>query len=261
MDFTLCAYGEPEELQFLPKIQEYVDGIELQNFIRKGVASPQGWQTVLKQHCDFAEKIDGRLILHGPFSGIQFDCFDHLLNEAVRRRMNMVYDAANRLRPDTLVLHSGCSDILVRFGLTESWLKQTADFWRREIDRYAEIGITVVIENVVEPAADTLIALADLVGNEHFGLCLDVGHVNLCSEIPPAQWISAMGPRIKHVHLHDNHGTLDDHLPTGSGSIDFDPIFTALKTHVPEVTVSLEVLADPQTVIENIIRITEAYRS
>jgi sugar phosphate isomerase/epimerase len=69
-----------------------------------------------------------------------------------------------------------------------------------------------------------------------------------------------MGPRLKHVHLHDNHGQSDQHLPVGKGSIDFDPFFEALNKYVPEATVSIEVIAEPQAVVENVIYITKKYQ-
>jgi sugar phosphate isomerase/epimerase len=68
-----------------------------------------------------------------------------------------------------------------------------------------------------------------------------------------------MGQRLKHVHLHDNDGQRDDHLPVGQGSIDFDSFFETLYKWVPEVTVSMEVIASPEVVVENVIYVTERY--
>jgi sugar phosphate isomerase/epimerase len=33
--------------------------------------------------------------------------------------------------------------------------------------------------------------------------------------------IQAFGPRLQHIHLHDNHGEKDEHLEVGKGAIRF----------------------------------------
>lgn len=55
----------------------------------------------------------------------------------------------------------------------------------------------------------------------------------------PADWLAPMLPDLRHVHLHDNHGALDEHLPLGAGTIDFAPILAALAAH-PDITITLE---------------------
>ena len=50
---------------------------------------------------------------------------------------------------------------------------------------------------------------------------IDVGHRQLFSDIPVSKWVEEMHPHIFVVHLHDNHGTADEHLPIGDGVVDF----------------------------------------
>jgi len=256
MDFMVCAYGEPSEEKFIPFVEQHVAGIELQNYDRTGVLSEQGWSEVLEQHRRIASRLNGRLALHGPFAGIEYGYSDHLLRDAVRRRMDLTFEAVRELGADTLVLHTGCSDIMVAFGLTGTWLEAAAGFWKEEIGRYEACGARVVLENVVERSPEGMIALVDRVGSDSLGLCLDVGHANLCSDRAPAEWVGLMGRRLRHVHLHDNHGSRDEHLPVGQGTIDFDAFFDALYRHVPDVTVSLEVIDRPETVVENLVAVT-----
>jgi sugar phosphate isomerase/epimerase len=259
MDFMVCAYGEPSEEKFIPYVESYVAGVELQNYDRNGVLSSEAWAEVLEQHRSIVSKLHGRLAIHGPYTGIDFGHKDHLLKDAVRKRMDMTYQAVRELKPDTLVLHTGCSEQMLRYNLTENWLETASEFWRSEIVRYAECRVRVVLENVVEQSPDLMMELADRVESEHLGFCLDIGHANLCSQLPPSQWVEKMGQRLKHVHLHDNDGQRDDHLPVGQGSIDFDSFFETLYKWVPDVTVSMEVIASPEVVVENVIYVTERY--
>ena len=259
MDFLICAYGEPSEEKFIPYVQGCVQGFELQNYDRTGVCSPEKWHEVLEQHRSIIPKLPGRLAIHGPFAGIEYGYKDHLLREAVQKRMDMTGGMVRELRPDTLILHTGCPELMIKFNLTDAWLEQAAEFWKQEIKGYAEAGVRVVLENVVEQSPEAMIELVDRVRSDYLGLCFDIGHANLCSQLKPARWVELMGRRLKHVHLHDNSGRKDEHLPAGKGNIDFDSFFEALYAFVPEVTVSLEVLAAPEAVVENAIAITRRY--
>jgi sugar phosphate isomerase/epimerase len=259
MDFIVCAYGEPGEEKFMPYVENHVAGVELQNYDRKGVQSIQGWEKVMGQHREIISRLKGRLAVHGPFQGIDYTYQDHLLKEAIRKRMDMIYAMVLELKPDTLVLHTGCSDEIVRFSLTDTWLARASEFWREEIIRYAEAGVQVVLENVAEQTPDLMIRLADNVNSKYFGLCMDIGHANLLSTLPPPQWVKKMGSRLKHIHLHDNMGDRDEHLPVGMGNIEFDSFFEALYRYVPDATVSIEVIAEPEEVVENVIYVVEKY--
>lgn len=92
----------------------------------------------------------------------------------------------------------------------------------------------------MEPGPEMLVEIARGVDDPRLGLCLDVGHANtVVSKTPPADWLAPMLPDLRHVHLHDNHGALDEHLPLGTGTIDFAPILAALAAH-PDITITLE---------------------
>lgn len=261
MDFIVCAYGEPAEIKFIKHIEGYVAGFELINCNRKGILSEKDWEEMLEKYRMVITRLPGRLVLHGPYIGIYYGYKDHLLKDAVNKRMDMTYDMVCELKPDTLVLHTGCSEIMIRFGVTDTWLEHAVEFWRNEIVRYAAQGIRVVLENVAEQTPDLMIALADHVNHELFGLCFDIGHAHLCSSLPPVQWIQKMGRHLKHIHIHDNNGQTDEHLPIGQGKIDFETFFNSLFHSTLDATVSLEVDAAPEIVVENIKHVIKRYGS
>jgi sugar phosphate isomerase/epimerase len=47
--------------------------------------------------------------------------------------------------------------------------------------------------------------------------------------VPLEDWVGVLGPRLLEIHLHDNHGDADEHLPLGQGSIDFPGLFSFLE--------------------------------
>ena len=259
MKFNLCIKGNKDEIKILPELMDMNVGIELQSYGLKGVSSKKNWYSRIKTHKRILEKFNGRVIIHGPFLGIRYTYNDCLLIEAVFKRMKMTYKLVKELKPDIIVLHSGFSEQMRSFNLEDLWLNETANFWKKEIYKYEKVGTKVVIENIVEKEPARLIKLHDIVDSKFFGLCLDVGHTNIFSEVPLKEWISRMGRRLQYVHLHDNSGKEDEHLPVGKGNINFNDIFNKLKEVVPDIQVSLEVDGKIEDNIENLKMVIKKY--
>ncbi len=259
MKFMVCAYGEPDEIAYIPRVQELDAGIELQSYALKGASSLALWNERFQKHLAFRRHFDGPLAVHGPFLGILYHYIDHLLQEAVRTRMNMTFDMVRALHAQRLVLHSSFNLEVGKFRFTKTWLAETVAFWKEEIQRYADINTQVVLENVLEPDASIGIAIHDEVDHPNLKLCLDLGHVNVWATAPHVDWIQKMGSRLAHVHLHDNNGEEDQHGCVGSGTIDFAAIGQALRTYSPDTTVSLEIVADKETVLHDLRTITSMF--
>jgi sugar phosphate isomerase/epimerase len=59
---------------------------------------------------------------------------------------------------------------------------------------------------------------------------LDVAHAYIENGTKGVQqYLDAFGDKLVHVHVHDNHGKQDEHLPLGRGKIDFRKVVKALK--------------------------------
>ena len=123
------------------------------------------------------------------------------------------------------------------------FIERDLDSLRELIDHGRSLGVGVMVENLpgdfnsVAQLAELLEPIPDL------GLHLDIGHANLLVESNTASdLISAYGPRVKHVHLHDNKGGSGDlHLPLGAGSIDLRKHVETLKRSGYDSTITLEV--------------------
>lgn len=59
------------------------------------------------------------------------------------------------------------------------------------------------------------------------GVCLDTGHTHLGRHLETMAALAC--GRLSHVHVHDNRGTADDHLPPGDGTIDWAASFDAFR--------------------------------
>jgi len=72
-------------------------------------------------------------------------------------------------------------------------------------------------------------------------LLLDLGHANLFGR-NPEEFINKFYRKLKHIHLHDNFGEEDLHLPMGVGSIDWPRTLKTLKKYY-DGTITLEIFS------------------
>jgi sugar phosphate isomerase/epimerase len=241
MNLMICMRGEQEQIPFLPEIANLGAGIELGSYGMVGVQSQRDWGARFALHKAIRDQFQGTLAIHGPFIGMEYTHLDHLIRDAVIRRLDMTFDVAVRLRASRVVLHSGYKVENDMFKLQDDWLKRSIEFWGREIQRWADAGIMIVLENDIEKSPDLLVRLADEVDHPFLCLCLDIGHQHVFSDLGALEWLRRVTPRLAHVHLHDNDRTGDYHWSLGRGTIDFEPFFSAMTQYVPQATISLEV--------------------
>lgn len=119
-------------------------------------------------------------------------------------------------------------------------------------------GVHVALENKQRGKGEDLVATPE----EHLlalheapsvGACLDLGHSHTLG-IDAAAYVEALGPRLIHVHLHDNQGALDEHLPLGEGTLDWKRALAALEQSDYAGVVVLE-LADVVGIQRTLARI------
>ena len=70
---------------------------------------------------------------------------------------------------------------------------------------------------------------------------LDIGHASL-QKRKPEQFIKKFHRILRHVHIHDNHGKYDEHLPIGKGNIKIKKIIKTLKKYY-DGTITIEVFS------------------
>ncbi|MBQ7399561.1 MAG: sugar phosphate isomerase/epimerase [Clostridia bacterium] len=70
----------------------------------------------------------------------------------------------------------------------------------------------------------------DLVNDEYFVACLDIGHAEMKgSDTTAVEMVKELGSRLQALHIHDNDKLNDNHEIPFSMNIEFEPIVKALK--------------------------------
>ncbi len=76
---------------------------------------------------------------------------------------------------------------------------------------------------------------------------LDIGHAFVENGMKSIkEYISTFADKLEHVHLHDNHGESDEHLPLGVGNINFEKVAKWLKEIKYDKAITFEVFTSKQ---------------
>ena len=80
---------------------------------------------------------------------------------------------------------------------------------------------------------------------------LDVGHAFIYDEMKGVEnYIRAFKNKIVHIHMHDNHGKADEHLPIGAGSVDYKKVVKLLKGIKYNKTITFEIFSKDLDLLE-----------
>jgi len=177
--------------------------------------------------------------IHAPFLDLNPGALDPFIRDVTRKRFQQVFRAAEQLKPRVIVFHPGYDDL--RYGGNRlDWLKNSIDFWREFIPCAREIGCFIAIENIFEKEPSTLRGLLEAIDDPCVRHCFDIGHWNMFTTGSLQEWFTELGPFIAECHIHDNHGTADEHLPPGEGLIDFPLLFSLIRNYAPDAVCTLE---------------------
>ncbi len=168
--------------------------------------------------------------IHAPYADTNLSADDDLIREWVLKRIRASIRFASELEAKNIVIHPGWTTATERFMRGRSWDLNIRSL--RWLQKYAgDYGVECLLENVPNPTPYLLVTVDDfqLFDDEmtpHLDYVLDIGHANLTGEI--YDFMDAFGPQIKHVHVSDNEGEQDQHLPIGEGVIDWKSVIKAL---------------------------------
>lgn len=163
--------------------------------------------------------------VHGPFADLSPGAVDAGFRDLTRERMRDALRGAARFAASHVVFHPGYDPLRFR-DHAQLWLRNSLRTWNGLLPLPEGLaGCWIAIENIFEDGPSTLAALMERLPSPPFGFCLDTGHFQMFSKEPLEAWFDALGPRLREVHLHDNGGDSDEHLPPGAGIFDFERLY------------------------------------
>ncbi len=157
--------------------------------------------------------------MHGAFFDIVVFSYDPRVREIAELRMEQSMKIAVRLGVKGVVFHTNISPVLSGEEYDQRAIEMTVEYMACLLQRYPDTCI--YLENMFDANPDILVAISErLCVYDNYGVCFDYAHARL-TNTPIEQWVEALSPYIKHVHINDNYLKRDEHLALGDGGIDW----------------------------------------
>jgi sugar phosphate isomerase/epimerase len=182
-----------------------------------------------------------RPLLHASYIELNLSSPNPLLREAALKQIRECLEIALYLDSPYMVVHPG--------NLNRNYPKSLMDQVRTSlIQTLGELaaeaekrGLAIGLENgwngenhpIIGSSEDHL-GIVEQVGSPALGILLDLGHANTFDE-ELCLYMERVRGSLVGMHLHDNNGQRDQHLPLGRGSLPQDAIEMALRLSVPVI--------------------------
>lgn len=172
--------------------------------------------------------------LHAAYGGVNEIWLEGAVGEARMHFFLECVRAAAAIQVPTVIMHlsSGANPP----PITEVGLSR----YQRICDEAEHLGVQVAFENL--RYVSYLRAIFQSIHSPARKLCYDCGHENLYDGGDGI--LEEFGKDLVAVHLHDNHGLHDDHIPPFSGTVNWEKVCKRLKSNGIVCPVTLELKAN-----------------
>lgn len=200
----------------------------------------EGWEIVgegnhsITDIRDDLEKLspsyDLELSLHAPFSDVNIGSFNRRIREESVRQVVEAIRIAAELGMGSVTLHPGHLSP-ISFSHPKKVLDMTKESLKEIDSQIRDLEIEVGVENMPDMVVTICREAEDLVyatEGTDIGICFDVGHANTTGEI---ENFLRLTDSFINVHVHDNDGRSDHHMPLGEGTIDFESVIRELSEY------------------------------
>ena len=124
---------------------------------------------------------------------------------------------------------------------TEEGINFQVETLRKLVDEAKKYKLMIVYEPI-NTWQDDLKSVSEILRKvPNLYLLIDIGHANLFGR-KPEQFITKFHKKLKHIHLHDNDGSKDLHLPMGAGNINWENLIKIIKKYY-NGTITLEIFS------------------
>ena len=224
-------------------LPEYLDMILLKKLNLEIYFHHYALQSLDKKRCIQTAKIltDAGLKInfHAPFMDLRPGALDDKIRQTSVDRIKQVFDLAPYFKPLKIICHASFDERYYVFG-DDLWLESSIKTWRELIALAEDHKTIIALENIYEKDPGILRRLFEVLSSESICFCFDTGHFNVFSYEPLSVWLEELGQYLGHLHLHDNLGHGDEHLPVGSGTFPFTEFFQNLRALGVKPTITLE---------------------
>ena len=179
---------------------------------------------------EIVETTDLVITIHLPYSDLNLASMNQPIWEETLRQMKECISLASEF----------CGLAVVHPGYLSPLGKQMPDrAWEQNIlglqeicDHAEEFGMRIAVENMLNIESmlgrtpEEIQGILENVRRENLGFVFDVGHANTNGNVDS---FLALKEKMIHVHVHDNKGARDEHLPVKSGNVNWRRVAKGLE--------------------------------
>lgn len=215
--YIIPEWDHREEYKKMAK--EWNAGFEYNDFFNPDVLdSEEEIERIVNGYLEL-ERDRSQDTLHGAFYDLVIHSSDKKIKKLSQQRVIQSMDIARRLGVKAVIFHTNLiANFTVQFYI-DNWIKENAKFWKMILKQYKNQSI--YMENMFDTTPDILCKLSqEMEKEERFGVCFDYAHAAI-GQTSFSNWLQALAPYIKHMHVNDNDLLQDLHLCVGEGKINW----------------------------------------
>ncbi len=190
--------------------------------------------------CKNLEGFKNEITMHGQFSDLNIASIDKEIKKISEKRYYQSLELAQCINASTLLFHTNKKSTK-HIGAQKKFDKNFLNFWQDFIKDIEKTKLVAVLENVHEKTPNFIKNVIQEINSPKLKASLDVGHVNVYSDIEVEIWLNEYKDILYHMHIHNNFGDDDSHFSITKGSLDCQKIVNTLKHNNLEPIIVFEV--------------------
>ncbi|MDD1754974.1 MAG: sugar phosphate isomerase/epimerase family protein [Methanothrix sp.] len=193
------------------------------------------------------------ITVHLPYSDLNLASVNQPIWEETVRQMKNCLDLAGDFAR-LAVVHPGHFSPLGMQLPDAAWSQAILGI-QQVSDHAAELDMRVAVENMVNMPAilgrrpEEIAGIIETVDRENVGFIFDVGHANTNGNVED---FLKLKDQVIHMHVHDNHGERDEHLPVGNGTVPWKKVAQAMKNYKGRIVTESRSLEEGQRSINRL---------
>lgn len=239
-------------------IRAGLDGFEI--VYRESYLEPRVHEEYVANLQRLKVELGASFTLHAPSHDLNLGSLNRRVRQAAFDEIKASIDFARKIRSSIVVVHP----VLGILGMPEGKWSKEYHPPKREVENLArqEAYLVRAVKDLADYAPDVMLCLENLVypheiyrspedmaelirkiNRTNVGVTLDVGHASTCG-YKPVDFLHLLQDHVFHVHLHDNDGIIDQHLPLGEGIVDYVAVLKSLRDMDYQGVVNFEFMLD-----------------
>lgn len=168
---------------------------------------------------------------HAPFIDVDISSLDQQHRKYSQDQLIIAAEAAATMEVRHFVIHPG-PDKTLSFSVEERMqrLRNAAEVLNKVAQKCQNLKVGLVLENMLPHlpfgSISDMLWIIGAMESLNITTCLDTGHAILSGDIYNVLY--KLSGHLQVIHANDNYGTSDDHLPPGTGCVDWHRVMYEL---------------------------------